>query len=286
MLPLTITICLFCFHIVYAQQINTIYVELILATLIFISTLTFLYLVCIKKVRREGNMKTGCNKRLAEIEMNALALRAQMNPHFIFNSLNVINRYIVKADPETASLYLTKFSRLIRLILENSKNSKVLLQQELNAITLYIEMELIRFNDKFTYNIEVTPVVDLQRIEIPPMILQPYIENAIWHGLMPRPEPGKLEITIDIRNERLICIIEDNGIGRKQALKFKSNTLRKKSQGMQITSDRLDLLTQDSAINSSVEIIDLRNEKGLAAGTKVIITIPVMVPIEVIVKEN
>jgi LytS/YehU family sensor histidine kinase len=197
-----------------------------------------------------------------------------MNPHFIFNSLNSINRYIVKADSETASLYLTKFSRLIRLILDNSKNSRVILENELNAIRLYIEMEQIRFDHKFSYTIEYRSEIDPQKIEIPPMILQPYIENAIWHGLMGRESHGKLNVTIEVLNGVIVSTIEDNGIGREKSLKTKNSTGRKKSYGMQITSNRLDLLRLESKMESSVEIIDLKDQDGKSAGTRVIVKMP------------
>jgi LytS/YehU family sensor histidine kinase len=203
------------------------------------------------------------------------ALRAQMNPHFIFNCLNSINRYIVKADPETASLYLTKFSRLIRIILENSKASRVLLENELQAISLYMDMELIRFDHKFTYEITVDSSVNPAELELPPMILQPYIENAIWHGLLHQNIFGKITILIAKEKEFLRCVIEDNGIGRVRSRSLKVKSKSKKSLGMQITSERLSLLTENNSSRSSVEIVDLYTKGGDAAGTRVIIKIPV-----------
>ncbi|NJL74331.1 MAG: histidine kinase [Saprospiraceae bacterium] len=147
------------------------------------------------------------------------ALRAQMNPHFLFNVLNSIKLYMVQNDARTAAKYLTKFSRLIRLILNNSKSPMVKLEEELNALLLYIEMENFRFNDKFDFELYVEEEISLGQIEIPPMILQPFVENAIWHGLMHKEdERGVLTINIKLNDakDKLCFIIEDNGIGREK----------------------------------------------------------------------
>src|SRR6188508_2969786 len=122
--------------------------------------------------------------------MEMQALRAQMNPHFMFNSLNSINNFILKNDPDNASDYLTKFSRLMRLILDNSRSEWVLLENELKALQLYIELEAVRFDNAFKYSMEVTKDVDPETMMVPPLIIQPYVENAIWHGLLHRKEPG------------------------------------------------------------------------------------------------
>ncbi len=213
-------------------------------------------------------------QQMAEVEMQAL--RAQMNPHFIFNCLNSINRYIVKSDQATASLYLTRFARLIRLILDNSNNKTVTLTSELEALQLYIEMESIRFEKKFSYEIRLEEELRPYNIQVPPMILQPYVENAIWHGLLHKETAGKLLIRVAQQGDSMLeCIIEDNGIGRQKAreLKSKSATTRK-SLGMQLTEQRLQLLNRRSDASASVTIIDLY-EDGQPAGTRVRITIPV-----------
>lgn len=213
--------------------------------------------------------------KMAEMEMQAL--RAQMNPHFIFNCLNSINRYIVKSDQATASLYLTRFAKLIRLILDNSRNKNVVLSNELEALCLYIEMEALRFDMKFSYQIEVDENVQADSIEIPPLIIQPYVENAIWHGLLHKPENGNLYIGISMPKPHLLrCIIEDNGIGREKAAALKSQSATtKKSLGMELTESRLMLLNQYAQIRSSVQIEDLKNELNHAAGTRVVLQIPI-----------
>jgi LytS/YehU family sensor histidine kinase len=212
---------------------------------------------------------------MSEVEMQAL--RAQMNPHFIFNCLNSINRYIVKSDQATASLYLTKFAKLIRLILDNSNSKNVILSNELDALKLYIDMEALRFDKKFSYEIKLAEGVPADSIEVPPLIIQPYVENAIWHGLLHMERVGHLKIHISLPSENMLqCVIEDNGIGRARARELKSKSATtKKSLGMKLTENRISLLNRHAQLNASVEIIDLVKEENEAAGTKVILNIPI-----------
>jgi ligand-binding sensor domain-containing protein/putative methionine-R-sulfoxide reductase with GAF domain len=214
-------------------------------------------------------------RKMTEIEMQAL--RAQMNPHFIFNCLNSINRYIVKSDQVTASLYLTKFAKLIRLILDNSNNKNIILTNELEALKLYIEMEALRFDKKFDYRITVDASVNTDNIEVPPMIIQPYVENAIWHGLLHKETTGCLCISISLPEENILqCIIEDDGIGREKAKELKSKSaITRKSLGMKLTENRLTLLNKYAELNASVDIIDLKTTNDEAIGTKVILKIPI-----------
>lgn len=249
-----------------------------------LSVLTTIASLCANKIVRakaEEERKnaqailTDTQQKMAEAEMQAL--RAQMNPHFIFNCLNSINRYILKSDEATASLYLTRFAKLIRLILDNSSSKKVLLSNELEALKLYIEMESLRFDKKFVSNIVVEPAVNVDSIEVPSMIIQPYVENAIWHGLLHNESEGRLTITIRMKDEGMLeCMIDDNGIGRAKArlLKSKSATSRK-SLGMELTEKRLALLNRQAEINASVSIIDKEDENTNSTGTKVILQIPI-----------
>jgi len=214
-------------------------------------------------------------RKMTEVEMQAL--RAQMNPHFIFNCLNSINRYIVKSDQATASYYLTKFAKLIRLILDNSNNKNVILSHELEALKLYIEMEALRFDKKFTYRITIDNEVNADSIEVPPLIIQPYVENAIWHGLLHKETPGCLNISLSMPEENMLqCIIEDDGVGRQKAKELKSKTATtRKSLGLKLTGNRLTLLNKYAELNASIDIIDLKQRDGEASGTKVILKIPV-----------
>ena len=249
-----------------------------------LSILTTIASLCANKIVRaraeeekEETMMTlmETRQKMADVEMQAL--RAQMNPHFIFNCLNSINRYIVKSDQATASLYLTKFAKLIRLILDNSNSKNVILSNELDALKLYIDMEALRFDKKFSYEIILAEGVPADSIELPPLIIQPYVENAIWHGLLHMQTVGHLRIRISLPSENMLqCVIEDNGIGREKARELKSKSATtKKSLGMKLTENRISLLNRHAQLNASVEIIDLVKEENEAAGTRVILNIPI-----------
>ncbi|HET9430410.1 MAG TPA: histidine kinase, partial [Chitinophagaceae bacterium] len=228
-----------------------------------------------KEKQRAQKILMATQQKMADVEMQAL--RAQMNPHFIFNSLNSINRYIVKSDQVTASLYLTKFARLIRLILDNSNSKNVILAHELDALRLYIEMEALRFDKKFDYKIDVDETVNPDSVEVPPLIIQPYVENAIWHGLLHKETTGCLHIAISMPEENLLqCIIEDDGVGRQRAKALKSKSaVTRKSLGMKLTESRISLLNKFAELNASIDILDLTDGKGESIGTKVVLKIPV-----------
>ena len=223
--------------------------------------------------QRIQQMRANFQKKIIETEM--AALRAQMNPHFIFNCLNSINLFILKSEPEIASDYLTKFSRLIRLALDNSRSQLVTLSNEIMAIKLYIEMEDLRFSNKFVYEIIIDDNIDIENTEIPPMLLQPYVENAIWHGLMQYGGEGKITLHFSYRENQITVIIDDNGIGRSQARRMKSKSATEhKSHGMKVTADRIDMINKIYDTLARVEIIDKTNENGEAFGTTVKIQIP------------
>jgi tetratricopeptide (TPR) repeat protein len=214
-------------------------------------------------------------QKATELEMQAL--RAQMNPHFIFNSLNAINRFILQNNKAQASEYLTKFSRLIRLILQSSQAPLIPLDNELEALQLYLDLEAVRFDHHFEFNIRVAPDLDVEALQVPPLIIQPYAENAIWHGLMHKEDKGILEIDLFEQNDFLICKITDNGIGREKALELKGkSSTQNKSMGMKITAGRITLLHQGKDIDEPIKIIDLVLPDGTSAGTEVILKIPVV----------
>jgi LytS/YehU family sensor histidine kinase len=160
------------------------------------------------------------------------------------------------------------------LILDSSNHKMISLENEINALRLYIELEALRFNDQFTYSINLRKELNPLSIGVPPMIIQPFVENAIWHGLLHREEPlGKLEVQIEPYGSGLRCIITDNGVGRKKAAELKSKSAnREKSFGMKITKDRLNMLNGESKV-SNVEIFDLSDTEGNPVGTKVVVKI-------------
>nr|MBA2250242.1 histidine kinase [Chitinophagaceae bacterium] len=256
----------------------------ILGILVILSLVYIFYRQRIEEEKAKGfakssvaelkQVKAEFEKQIAETEM--VALRAQMNPHFIFNVLNSINKYILENDSVKASHYLTQFSRLIRQVLENSKSSRVPLEADLQALQLYIDMEKLRFGDKFITTIKVDKNIDQQFVQLPPLLIQPYVENAIWHGLMQKTESGNLDITITQHQENILqVIIEDNGIGREKANELKSKSATKhKSFGMQITRDRIDIVNMLFNIEATIQFEDL-HKNGKASGTRVTLNIPV-----------
>ncbi len=225
----------------------------------------------IAQIRREEALKTEFNQRIARTEM--AALRAQMNPHFVFNCLSSINRFILVNKPDEASAYLTKFSRLIRLILDNSRTETVPLNKELDALQLYVEMEQMRFSDRFEYRPEISPQVQTEHVEVPPLLIQPFVENAIWHGLMHKKAPGLLQVRVFYEGKKLCIEVEDDGIGRQRAMELKSRSATvNKSLGMKVTAERLEVINQIYGTHAVATTEDLTKENGAAAGTRVRIT--------------
>lgn len=213
----------------------------------------------------------GLQQQATELEMQAL--RAQMNPHFIFNCLSSINRFILKNESEIASDYLTKFSRLIRMVLNNSRQKMIILEDELEMLRLYLDLERLRFKNSFDYSIIFHNNFDAASIFIPPLLLQPFAENAIWHGLMNKEGKGILEVAFELENNVLICHITDNGVGRKKAEALKSKSIEKqKSMGMKITAERLALLNKDVE-KTIFSVEDLVDAEGQATGTRVTLKI-------------
>jgi ligand-binding sensor domain-containing protein len=214
------------------------------------------------------------NNKIAEFKL--IALRSQMNPHFIFNSLSAIQYFITTDNKDAAINYLSKFAKLIRQILENSINTRILLTDEIDFIKCYLEIESLRFENKLEYHIAIDESIDIHNIEIPSMLIQPFIENSIIHGLMNKNGKGVLKIQLENQNNFISCTIEDNGVGRIEASKIKRTKLiEHKSVGMAVTHDRLEILNRDQENKVSMEIEDLYTENGTPSGTKVTINIPV-----------
>lgn len=204
------------------------------------------------------------------------ALQTQMNPHFIFNALNSIKLYIINNEQKQAVYYLNKFSKLIRNILDVSKIKEVSLKEELATMDLYMSIENIRFSNAINYRVEINPSLNSDTIKVPPLILQPFLENAIWHGLSSK--EGEKHITLSakkISNNVVEVNIVDNGIGREEAGKIKkSKSLKRKSIGIDLTKERLKTFSEDYDNTSSLTYHDLFNEDGSPAGTRVSITFP------------
>jgi ligand-binding sensor domain-containing protein len=229
----------------------------------------------LSKARKAERLKADFEHQVSEIQMQAL--RAQMNPHFLFNSLNSIKYFAISKSKDETAAYLSKFSMLVRAILNNSKSRTISLKDELDALRLYIEIEHLRLDGKFDYQIDIDTGIHIKQAQIPPMILQPYVENAIWHGLMHKDGRGKLLVQVKDMGHQIQCIIEDNGIGRHKASEFRGKqTDHKNSVGMQITSDRIALINKIYHVDTQVHVIDLADESGKPTGTRVVINIPLI----------
>jgi len=231
----------------------------------------------VKKVRQQNEVETRVLKIEKEMfDLEQKALRLQMNPHFIFNSLNSIQSFIISNDSENAINYLAKFSQLMRLILSTSREAYIPISEEISLLKHYLDLENMRFNNRFHYEIRVESGMDTEYMGIPPMIVQPYIENAIIHGFMNK-KTGECRLLVQMWEEEdyILCVIEDNGIGREKAMEIKQKSgLIQKSQGIIITKERLDILNKHLKNKISVEITDLKDEAGNASGTRVRLVIP------------
>jgi len=227
-------------------------------------------------IQKQNQLK---NKQIEEQKQRALAselqaLRSQMNPHFIFNTLNSIQNFISKNESKDASIYLSKFAKLMRATLANTKRQRISLKDEIETLTLYLELEQLRLNNKFSYEILVDETIDTQYEQVPSMLIQPYVENAIWHGISHKEGNGIIRIQFLPENEHLLkCVVEDNGIGRENAIKLKQNTTSP-SFGMNITKERVELLNSLNGNQLSVKINDLKINNQ-PAGTRVELYVPI-----------
>ena len=219
--------------------------------------------------------ETRFQRELTQSEMKAL--RAQMNPHFIFNCLNSINRLVLDGKEEEASRYLAKFSKLLRGILENSEEPVVSLQDEMTMLHSYVELEALRLKETIQYQVYIDPQIDPEETHIPSMVLQPIIENAIWHGLSHKTEKGELRVSIEQEGEDLRCKIEDNGVGRERARDLTEIPPAKtRSMGLEIIQERLKLFKQDISTLPLFAITDIKDEGNQTKGTRVELALPTL----------
>ncbi len=243
-----------------------------LLVFVFLGLLISAYQYRISQVRKEERLQAGFRKQLMDMEMTAL--RSQMNPHFIFNSLNSINRYVMQNDRLTASEYIAKFGKLMRNVLENSRHETITLKQELDTLELYLQLEKLRFEDKFDFLLVVDEEVDAGGIRIPPLLIQPFAENSIWHGLMHKEEKGLLTIKAAKKSSGLLEIcIEDDGVGRARAAELESKKATHPSIGMQVTSDRIRLINELYKQQNRILVRDLVSSDGEPCGTSVTLQI-------------
>lgn len=255
----------------YKTQLKWIIYSLIFIFSVFV--VVFLISNYFKKELEKEKEKTKTLSHSYEQEIRVL--KAQMNPHFIFNSLNTIQQFILVNDNEKAQLYLTKFSRLIRKILVSNTQDSISLTEEIEILKRYLEIESLRFNNVFTYNVTLHNIDEPRSIRIPHFLIQPFVENAIWHGLLPKSGDKILSLSFTKQDEKTIsCVIEDNGVGRTKIKKNPANN--KRSLAIGFIQQRLELLSKIVGEKYELEIIDKANETGEKIGTKVLIRIPIL----------
>jgi ligand-binding sensor domain-containing protein len=244
--------------------------------IIYASSILLLSLIMylrIRHVRKREAVKSEVRRSFAELELKAL--QSQMNPHFIFNCLNTIKYFISKGDHQSANKYLGKFSKLLRMFLDQSKSVTISLEEEINLLRLYIELEQMRFSEGFNFHLQVESDLDYHNIELPGTLIQPYVENAINHGLINLKNKGNLSISFKEENGFLIGIVDDDGIGRKAAVEMKSqSTLNHTSHGMKLIEDRINAINFINNSTIETKIIDKHDDKGNPTGTRIIIKIP------------
>lgn len=251
-----------------------------LTALSVLIVLLLVYVVMLNRIRKKSQQKQKqieLDKQLLELEQKAL--RLQMNPHFIFNALNSIQSLIGTGQEKDARYFLAKFSRLMRQILDNSRKSEITLQEEIETIENYLLVEKFANGNRFNYEVNIDPKLESDFIKIPPMLLQPFIENAIKHGISGKDKDdrsGKITIRFIEDKGKLECIIEDNGIGRVQSAEMRSHSKETyhESMSLQVTRERLEMYGPDLGFNT-LEIHDLYDKSGEAEGTRVIIRIPI-----------
>lgn len=227
----------------------------------------------IKLIRREAVLRNDISWYRQQ------ALARQMDPHFVFNTLNSIQSYIIKNDRLSSSQYLTKFSRLMRLMLNNSQSHAVPLNDEVSALNIYLELESIRFQEKFDFHLNIDPVIEPEVCYIPAFLIQPFIENSIWHGIMGIDRPGciRVDLKLNETGNQIICTVEDNGKGRAQSMAENSqNDRNRKSLGISIVESRLSLLNSLYGIEMKIIYTDLYDNQGKPAGTRVRINLPII----------
>jgi LytS/YehU family sensor histidine kinase len=206
-----------------------------------------------------------------KLEMEQKLLRLQINPHFIFNSLNSIKGYILQNNPDTAALYLDKFAKLMRMILENAAESELPFEEDIHILQLYLELEQKRFPGKFDFSFDIDETIDTERTYIIPMLIQPFVENSIKHGFKNLKRKGNLIIKYEKREKFIVCTIIDNGTGRINE-KNTNRDNKHKSMGIKLTSERLSYATNKT--DDYIRFFDLKDDKGNPIGTKVEIFIP------------
>lgn len=278
--------------LIYVVLANVSFLEIVVGSEIFISNgiqpMFFVYLgallqsiifsillgLIIKRIEQKSkNAEVRLAVKLKEMEeLKMTALQSQMNPHFLFNSLNSINNFVLKNEIEKASDYITKFSKLVRVILNSSSSPTSKLSEELDVLSLYVKLEQMRVNGGFEYIVNVDKNLNLDQIKVPTLFLQPFIENAIWHGIMKKENEKNKKIELSIKKDQgnVVCVIRDNGIGINKAKEIDQITQKRRFFGTEATENRIRILHQNKGVN--IETKDISS--GTKTGTQVSIAFP------------
>ncbi|MBK8087643.1 MAG: histidine kinase [Chitinophagaceae bacterium] len=244
-------------------------INIILAPSLFVWNLIYFLYKYIKKVRAEEENRAALKIQIAELQ--AKKLRAQMNPHFIYNCLNTLKVLIRTGEKQNTTTYLTTFSKLIRALFQNSDKQKISLYDEIENCKLYTQLESIHFGNKIKINFRIDSDLDLKSVMVPALIVQPFIENAIWHGIAPKENGGTINITIKQQEDQVLCEVDDDGIGRRSSqLNKASDSLNHESKGVHLSEARLDLEKTLNDTYTGIKIYD-KYEQGEPMGTKVIL---------------
>ena len=258
------------FHI--AKPLTSQWWFIVLIIVVIVSVIYILFNLRMKIIHRRNELIQDINSYKQQI------LRQQMNPHFIFNTLNSIQYFLLDEDTTSSLTYLAKFAKLMRIILDNSQHTFISIEDEIRGLELYLELESLRFEKSFDYEITIDKDVNSFNYKIPALLLQPYVENSIRHGLLHKKEKGYLKVHIKKHEKALFCLIEDNGIGRKKSeeIKMKKGPMTK-SLGSKITEDRINILNSLYSDEIDVHYHDLKDDQGVPHGTRVEIKLPFVV---------
>ncbi len=257
-------------QIIFEEQVKRHRLQILFSILLVVLIFGIVFLIY---NRMQLKKTLTLQKELAEYEQKALHL--QMNPHFVFNCLGSISSFIVQNGTDSAIKYLAKFSKLMRLTLEYSKESLIPIDKEIESLQNYLELEQLRFNQVFDFKITKSDEIE-DDLALPPLLLQPFVENAIIHGLIPKQEKGKIAISFKLEKDKLLCTITDNGVGLEASQKLKEQSVSiHKSMALDITKKRLEMMETTTQKKSFVTINEVVDEKGLVKGTKIVLHLPV-----------
>lgn len=243
---------------------------LLLVALVVLGIIFGIFQFRLNQLRKKAEYQ----RNVAQIETSVL--RLQMNPHFIFNTMNSIGSFILQNDMAKAHDYLGRFGKLMRQILDYARKPYLELSEDLDLLEQYLKLESMRLNGRLSYQFDLAPDVDPDEVLVPTMILQPFVENAIWHGIAPKPEGGQIRIYIRKSDQQLLATVEDDGIGRQASAERKKQAENRESKAIKITRKRLELLEQEYQVDTDLTFEDLVDEQGRPAGTRVLLTLPLI----------